>query len=603
MSPDALYVLAVLAATVALFVSDRIRLELVAVLATLALVLGGQIDADEAVAGLGDRVVVLIAALFVVGEALFRTGVAHRVGGLLVARAGSDERRLVALMMLAVAVLSAFMSSTGAVAVFIPIALGLAQRTGIARQRLLMPLAIAAMIGGMLTLIGTPPNLVVAGELRRAGLEPFGFFTFTPIGAVVLVAGIAYMAVVGVRLLGGRGEAAGGGAKPTIRELIAAHDLMDEVFLHRVASGSRLVGQAVREARLIRRYGVTVVGVRRDRGFRAASPETRFEVGDLLLLTGAPDAVARFEAGEGVTRVPLADAPPRQSDDDLGMVEVLVSPQSQVVGRTVLEAGLREVHGLVVQSVLRGGRRVRTPLAELRLEGGDVLLMAGSWGAIRRLARERPNLFVLRLPQEADDVAPARHKAPVALAVTGLMIAGLTLNLLPSVIVVLIAAVALVLTGCLDMPAAYRAINWQSVLLIAFMLPMATALENSGALTLVVDGLVGGLGGAGPMALLAVLFLLTSLLSQVISNTATTVLLAPVALSAAQQLGVSPHALLMGVAIAASTAFATPVASPVNTLVLGPGGYRFIDFVKVGVPLQLVALALCLALLPLLFPF
>jgi di/tricarboxylate transporter len=603
MTPDALYVLAVLAVTVALFVSDRIRLEIVAVLATLALVLGGQIDADEAVAGLGSRVVVLIAALFVVGEALFRTGVAHRVGGLLVARAGADERRLIALMMVAVAGLSAFMSSTGAVAVFIPIALGLAQRTGIPRERLLMPLAIAAMIGGMLTLIGTPPNLVVAAELRRAGLEPFGFFTFTPIGAVILAAGIAYVAFVGVRLLGGRHGAESTGARPTIRELIAAHDLMDEVFLLRVPPRSRLVNQAVREARLIRRYGVTVVGVRRERGFRAALPETRFGAGDLLLVTGEAEAVARLEAGEGVARVPLDQAPPRESDDDLGVVEVLVSPQSRVVGHTAVDAGFREVHGLVVQSVLRGGRRLRTPLADLKLEGGDVLLMAGSWGAIRRLSQERPNLFVLRLPQEADDVAPVRHKAPVALAVTGLMIAGLTLDVLPSVIVVLIAAVALVLSGCLDMPAAYRAVNWQSVLLIAFMLPTATALENSGALALLVDGLVGGLGEAGPMALLAVLFLLTSLLSQVISNTATTVLVAPVALSAAQQLDVSPYSLLMGVAIAASTAFATPVASPVNTLVLGPGRYRFTDFLKVGVPLQLVALALCLALLPVLFPF
>lgn len=603
MPADALYVLAVLAVTVVLFVSDKLRLEIVALLATLALFLGGQIDAGEAVIGLGDQVVVLIAALFVVGEALFRTGIAHRVGGFLIARAGTEERRLVALMMVAVAGLSAFMSSTGAVAVFIPIALGLAQRTGIARERLLMPLAIAAMIGGMLTLIGTPPNLVVTAELRRSGLEPFGFFSFSPIGGVILVAGVAFMALVGVRLLGGRDPAESAGTRPTIRELIAAHDLMDEVFLARVPATSRLVGQAVREARLIRRYGVTVVGVRRARGLRAASPETRFEASDLLLLTGDADAIERLVADEGVARVPLEQAPPRQSDDDLGVVEVLVSPQSQVVGRTVFEAGFREVHGLVVQSVLRAGRRVRASLADLTLEGGDVLLMAGSWAAIRRLARDRPNLFVLRMPAEADDVAPARAKAPLALAVSGLMIAALTVNLFPSVIVVLMAALAMVLTGCLDMPAAYRAINWQSVLLIAFMLPMGTALENSGALDLIVAGLVNGLGEAGPMAVLAVLFLLTSFLSQVISNTATTVLVAPVALSTAQQLDVSPYTLLMGVAIAASTAFATPVASPVNTLVLGPGRYRFTDFLKVGVPLQLIALVLCMALLPLLFPF
>ncbi len=603
MTADSLYVLVVLALTVGLFVSDRLRLDVVAILATLALVSGGQIDARQAVAGLGNSVVVLIAALFVVGEALFRTGVAHAVGGLIVARAGRSETRLVALMMVAVALLSAFMSSTGAVAVFIPIALGLAERTGIPRERLLMPLAVAAMIGGMLTLIGTPPNLVVAGELRRAGLEPFAFFDFTPIGVVILAAGIAYMAFVGVRLLGPRAGEVAAPTKPTIRELIAAHELVGEVFVVRVDRTSPLARETLRERDIDRRYGVTVAAVRDRRGFRTPAADTHFQGGDVLVVTGSDGAVGSFAAGEGLERLPLSDDLTRGAEDTVGVVEVLVAPQSQVVGRSVLDAKLREGYGLFVHSVLRRGRRLRQPFADLVLEGGDVLLLSGSWTAIRRLERERPNLFVLRLPAEADEVAPNRQRAPIALAVTGLMMAALALSLAPSVIVVLTAALAMVLTGCLDMNQAYRAINWQSVVLIAFMLPMATALEQSGALALVVELLVRGVGEAGPMALLATLFVMTSVLSQVISNTATTVLVAPVALSSAQVLDVAPETLLMGVAIAASTAFATPVASPVNTLVLGPGRYRFVDFVKVGVPLQLLALALSLAALPVLFPF
>ncbi len=602
MSADALYSLAVLALTIAVFVSDRLRLDIVALLATLALFLGGQIDATQAVAGLGDSIVVLIAGLFVVGEALYRTGVAHAVGGFIVRQAGEGEAKLIALMMVAVAGLSAFMSSTGAVAVFIPIALGLARRTGIPRKRLLMPLAIAAMIGGMLTLIGTPPNLVVTGELERAGLRPFAFFDFTPIGFVILAVGVAYMALVGRHLLEPATDHEDSRAgRVSAMELVNAHDLRDAIFALGVGPESPLVGQALREAKPQSRHRVTVAVMGDDRGFRPALPDTRFAAGDTVYVTGEADDVRAFAETMGLAleRPTLPDAGSRE----IGVVEVLVSPQSQIAGRTVAAAGLRASYGLTVLSVMRNGERVPGPLPEIRLQGGDVLLLSGGWAAIRRLGRERPNLFVLRLPTEADDVAPARAKAPVALAVTALMMVLLTFNIVPSVIAVLMAALAMVLGGCLDMNAAYRSINWQSILLIAFMLPMATALDQSGALALIVDGLVQGLGGQSPLVLLAVLFALTSLLSQVISNTATTVLLAPVALSVAARVDIAPETLLMGVAIAASTAFSTPVASPVNTLVLGPGRFRFVDFLKVGVPLQLAALCLCLLLLPLLFPF
>ena len=603
MTPDAAYVLVVLLVTIVLFVTEKLRLDVIALLMVLALVFGGQIDPREATAGFGDPVVVMIAGLFVVGEALYRTGIAHAVGAWLVRNGGRTEALLIALMMLAVAFLSAFMSSTGAVAVFIPIALGLAQRTGISRQRLLMPLAVGAMIGGMLTLIGTPPNLVVAGELDRAGLTAFAFFDFTPIGSLVLVVGIAYMILVGTKLLGGTATAASADTV-SVRDMLAAHRLAGQFYRFQVPPRSALANKTIGESQIRGRFDVTIAAIEREARRRMARlPATVNETvrpGDVLFATGNEAALARFVEAAGL--VPDSRETDDLDDPEVGVVEVLVSPVSAVVGKTLVEAGFRERYGLIVLSVVRHGRPVEDAEGPT-LQGGDVLLLTGSWEAIQNLQRDRPNLFVLRMPKEAEEVMPARARAPYALGVMVGMMGLLAADLVPAVIAVIMAALAVVLTRCLDMNQAYRAINWQSLVLIAGMLPMGTALDNSGALQLIVDLIIGALGGLGPIVVLTAFFLLTSILSQVISNTATTVLVAPVAMASADLLGVSPYPLLMTVAIAASTAFATPVASPINMLVLGPGNYRFMDFVKVGMPLQLLAMVVCLLAVPIFFPF
>jgi di/tricarboxylate transporter len=601
---DATITAAILATVIALFVSDRLRMDVVALMAVIALALSGVLTPDEALAGFGASVTVLIAALFIVGAGLSRTGVAAAVGGWIAERGGDDPKRLLILMMGAAAGLSAFMSSTGAVAVFIPIALDLAARTGTSPGRFLMPIAFASLIGGMLTLIGTPPNLIVNAALRDAGLAPFGFFAFTPIGLVVFAASAALMLWLGDRLL------PQGGPRGTVRRnpdgaaLLAAHGLSERIVRLRVEAGGALAGRSLEDADLPDRFGLTPLGVRRKGrpGPALARAVTPLAAGDeLVALSAAPGWRAPPELGTRPAEGRLAlDG---VAADGLGLVEAVVAPDSPLIGRSLAEADLVAAHGLHPLSLLRRGEALDLADAEARLRLGDVLLLAGDWERLRRLAGDPEMLVVLRWPAEFDPDPPARHKAPIAVAVSALMLAALTLQLAPSVVVVLIAALALVLSGCLSMPQAYRAINWQSVVLIGGMLPMATALDKSGALAAIVEWLTAALGETGPLALMAALMALTSALSQVMSNTATTVLIAPIALASAQRIGVDPHPVLLGVAIAASTAFATPVASPVNTLVVGPGGYRFRDFLRMGLPLQAAALALALLLIPLVRPF
>lgn len=420
MSNELIFVLVVLAATLVLFVRNRLRLDLIALLSLLALALSGVISTEQAIAGFSEPVVLMIAGLFVVGAAMFRTGVADAVGHRVELLGGSSPKRLTAAIMVVTAFLSAFLSSTGTVAVMLPVVLAIARRRGIPPSRLLIPLAFAALLGGMLTLIGTPPNLIVSNQLAQAGLEPFGFFQFTPTGLTMLAIGLVFMVTAGPYLIPDRSRSAGVSAPP----------------------------------------------------------------------------------------------PPVVGDED----------------------------------------------------------------------ERRP------------------ERAPVAIAIMVLMLLTMTFGLVANVIAVLAAATLLVLTRCVTMEEAYRSINWESVVLIAAIIPMATALDNTGGLALAADALLGLSATAGPLALMAALFVLTSVLSQLVSNTATTVLVAPVALQAALALEVNPHAMLLAIAIAASTAFATPMASPVNTLVLGPGGYRFSDYARVGIPLQLLLLAATLLVVPLLFP-
>lgn len=606
MNAEIVFVLTLLAATVGLFLIDRIRMDMVALLVVAVLALSGLISPAEAVSGFGNPLVVMIAALFVVGEGLFRTGIAAAAGQWLLRVGGSDETRLLAVLIPLIALLSAFMSSTGAVALLLPVVLSMARRSGMNPARLLIPLAYASLVGGMLTLIGTPPNLVVASQMREAGMTPFGFFDFTPIGLVVLMVAGLYLIFVARHLLPTRTVEKRGEAHPPLAEFAQRYDIADQLHLLEVPASSGLAGKTAAEAALRTHYEVTLFGIQRSgRLLSTLVPvlaETRVEAGDRLLVYGSPEAVEQLCLTQRLSSLGFPEGEMERVRKEFGAAEVALRRGSSLIGKTLKEGRFRERFRLSVIGVRRMGEPLSTRFGATRLEENDALLLVGGWNRLRELQQER-DFVLLDTPEEMEEVPSHGQRAPLALAIMlgmlVLMVSGLTSNLTA----VLLAALAMIGSGCLTLPEAYRSLNATSLVLIAGLLPLALAMERSGALALIVDQLVAGLGDAGPRALCVSLFLLTSVFSQFISNTATTVLVAPIAIATAQQMGVSPEPVLMTVALAASTAFATPIASPVNTLVLAPGNYRFLDFAKVGVPLQLLAMGVVIWLTPLLFPF
>ncbi len=604
MTTDMWIVFTLLAGAIALFLSDRVRMDLVALLLVVCLSLSGIITPAEAVSGFGEPVVVMIAALFVVGEGLLRTGIASATGSWLLRVGGGSETRLLLFLLPVVALLSAFMSSTGAVALLLPVVMSLSLRSGLAPSRLLMPLAFAALIGGMLTLIGTPPNIIVSGQMRSSGLEPFGFFDFTPVGLAVLIVGMAYLILVARRLLPSHPLAAD--ERQGIRALYERYDLSRQLHRLEVLPGSPLAQKTPAEALLRTEYEVTLIAISRSGGWLPSLipvlANTRMQYGDQLLVYADSDRLERICREQALSALDCPASAVSRLEQSTGLAEVLLPPDSKFCGQTLKQLRLRERLGLSVIGMRRNRECCPLAFASTELAAGDTLLLAGSWERIRSLSQSR-ELVVLNLPPELEEVPTHGSKAPLALGILGAMLVCMTSGWLDNLSTILLAALAMILSGCVSLKEAYRSFNATSLILIAGMLPMALAMERSGALEYLVRHLVELIGDSGPLMLCASLFLLTSVLSQFISNTATTVLVAPVALSTAQLLGVNPEPVMISVAIAASTAFATPIASPVNTLVVTAGGYRFADFARVGIPLQLIALVLTLLLTPLLFPF
>lgn len=606
MTPDMLFVFALLGATIALFISDRLRMDLVALMVVVALALSGIVTPAEAVSGFGEPVVVMIAALFVVGEGLFRTGIAAVAGSWLLRVGGHHETRLLLFLLPVVALLSAFMSSTGAVALLIPVVLSIARRAGMQPSRLLMPLAFAALIGGMLTLIGTPPNIIVSGQMRTAGLEPFGFFDFTPLGMAILVCAMAYLIGPARNLLPRRTTEPADSQAPGVAALNERYALSRQLHRLQILPGSPLGGKTPAEAALRTEHEITVIAISRSGGLLssllAVLSHTRMQYQDQLLVYTDSEHLSDSCQQLGLRPMGFPAREMTQLQQQFGVVEVILPPESPLCGHSIKEGRFRERFGLSVIGVRRGPDPVVTRFRETCLDAGDTLLLAGSWERIRSLQARR-EMVVLQLPVELEEAPTHGPRAPLALALLLGMLVLMGTGWLDNLSAILLTATAMILGGCVSLREAYRSLNATSLILIAGMLPLALAMERSGALTYLVEHLVALIGNGSPMLLCTSLFLLTSVLSQFISNTATTVLVAPIALTTAQLTGVNPEPVMMTVAIAASTAFATPIASPVNTLVLGPGNYRFADFARVGIPLQLLALATTLLLTPQLFPF
>jgi di/tricarboxylate transporter len=594
-----IYVLTVLAVTMLLFASDRFRLDLVALLALLALLIPGILTVPEGLAGFADPTVLMIAGLFVVGGAIFQTGLADMIGRKLEGAAGGGYRSLMLVIMLAAAGLSAFLSSTGTVAVMLPIVVTLARRSAVSPSLLLLPLAYATLLGGLLTLIATPPNIIISNQLAEAGFAPFGFFEFTPVGLILLAAGMLFLLLLGPRLLPERIRHVAGAAVPSVADLGQQYGLDQLLFELRVTPGSVLANRVISDAAIRSSYGVTVMAITGGAArTRRAEPDSLLQAGDLLTVRGGREAVRRLAAD---CRLELRDGG-AALPAGLLLAELLVPPGSSLAGSTVSEDRFHSRTGITVLALRRAGELLGGGAGQRKILAGDLLLVLGSARALGRLRKERDDVLLVTEPEELRETRFNTRKAPWAGASMLGMLLLMTLGLVPNVTAVLIAAALIVVTGCLDMEGAYRHVNWESVVLIACVLPLATALETTGLVDLAVGSLAVAFDGVGPLLVLAAMFLLTALTGLVISNTATAVLVAPIAIQVAVSTGINPRALLLVVAVAASAAFVTPVSSPVNMLVLAPGGYRFGDFVKAGLPLLLLVMLVTLLIVPWFFP-
>jgi di/tricarboxylate transporter len=608
MNTELALVLALLFGAIVMFAINKPRMDVVALIMMTSLPFTGVITMGEALAGFSDSNIVLIAALFVIGEGLVRTGVARKMGDLLIKKTGKSEVRLLVLLMISVCGLGSLMSSTAVTAIFIPVVLRVAASSGSSPGQLMMPLSFAALISGMMTLVATAPNLVVNSELVRQGFDGFGFFSITPFGVPVLILGILYMLVARRWLPGAKGGQGEVTRRPSLADWVAEYDLAAREHRVRVPAGSPLVGKALSEVGLRSSAGVNIIAIERTRRFGRTllqpTPQTVIEAEDIVLvdLLKTCPSVEGVRDRYGLELLPMAGTYFTDLSQELGMAEVMVPAESKLIGRTVVEANFRSRTGLTAIGFRRGDEAFGTELTEEPLRVGDTLLVVGPWKQIERVRADDTGVVLMRLPVDIEEVLPAPGKAPHALFALGVVVALMISGIVPNVQAALIGCLIMGATGCITGDGAYRCINWKTLVLIVGMLPFSIALERTGGVDLAAGAIATLTQNTGYHAVLALLFLMTAVLSMFMSNTATAVLLAPVAIAVANEMEVSPYPFAMIVALAASTAFVTPVSSPVNTLVVTPGNYKFGDFVKIGGPFALIVMILCVFLVPVILP-
>lgn len=608
MSEEIAFVLLVLVGATALFILDKFRLDLVGFLALTALLLGGVLTVPEALAGFADPTVHMIAGMFVVGGAVFHTGLADRFAQSLAKLGAGSPRKLLLMILLAASALSAFLSSTGTVALMVPVVATLARRSQISPSKLMIPLAYATLLGGTLTLIATPPNLIVSSALAQAGQRPFGFFEFTGPGLCLLAVGIGFLLLFSDGLLPVRVEAGESNARPSARDLWERYALSGWISELEICADSPLVGHSISASQIRTRFSVAIFAVRQGlprtgpetkQPFEQISADTVLRAGQRIIVKGTPASVERFQKEARLTLLGQLDELPQ----GLVAAEVLIPPGATLVGRSVAGSRLRSRFDINVMAVFRSREVLRESVAQTVVCVGDLLLLLGTGAAVVKLRNELKDVILVAETEELKDAAFHKEKSAHALVVISVMLTAMAFDWVPPVVAVICAALSMVLLRCIDAKSAEQAIHWETVLLIATILPLATALTKVGAIDFAAGRLVTGLGALGPYAVMMAMFFVTALVGLFISNTATAVLMAPIALKVAVGLDVDPRALLMMVAVASSSAFVTPVSTPVNMLVFNAGGYRFFDFVRIGIPLLVLIALTSLLIVPFFFPF
>lgn len=617
--------LIILALSAVFFVNGKLRSDLVALCALVLLIVFNILTPEEALSGFSNPIVIMMVGLFVVGGAIFKTGLAKMISSKILRLAGKSELKLFILIMMVTAFIGAFVSNTGTVPLMLPIVVSMAASANISPGRFLMPLAFASSMGGMATLIGTPPNLVVDEVLSNAGFTDLSFFSFTPIGVICVLIGLVVLIPLSkfflVKKEDGKDTKTTTGHSP--KELAKKYQLSDNLYRIQIRPGSRIGGKKLQELNITQAYNLSILEIRRQSSSQGrflktvdqslAGPHTELQENDILYVFGPFEKVNQFAKEQNleltdthVSEYVEGTEVEKLSVREIGIAEVLLMPDSKLINKAVKDSGFRDKYSVNILGIQRKGEYILNDIKDIKMHAGDILLIQGTWDSIARMSQKQSQWVVLGQPLEEASKVTLDYKAPVAALIMVLMIAAMVFDFIPipPVAAVIIAGILMVLTGCFrNVEEAYKTINWESVVLIAAMLPMSLALEKTGASNLISEKLVSGLGDYGPLVLMAGIYFTTSLLTMFISNTATAVLVAPIALQSAIAINVSPYPFLLAVTVGASMCFASPFSTPPNALVMSAGKYTFMDYVKVGLPLQIVMGIAMVFILPLLFPF
>ena len=626
MSSPIVLTLAILFVTAVFFVWGKIRSDIVALCSLLSLVLLGILKPGEALAGFSNSVVIMMVGLFIVGGAIFQTGLAKSISLRLLKFAGKSEIKLFLLVVLVTVFFGSFVSNTGTVALLLPIVVSMATEANTNSRRLLMPMAYASSMGGMMTLIGTPPNMIINDTLIKAGYGSLSFFSFLPVGLMITAIGIVYLFPVSKILTRKKEKSSKSGSVKTPDQLSKEYQLADNLFRIEVSKNSDVINKKLSELNITENYHISILVVRRkdtqegkffkpvinQRNSRLVSADTTLLPDDLLYVFGNFGEVKKFVTDHKLSFLDKSVSETSQRPDfsrdikfdEIGIAEVVVMSNSKLVNKMVKESGFRTNYNVNILGIKRSREYLIYNVKDEKIHSGDALLVQGTWQDIERLNNNEPDVVVVGQPSIEASKVPLTSKAPIAAIIMIAMVVAMVINIVPPVIAVMLAALAMILTGCFrNVEAAYKTINWESIVLFAAMIPMATAMEKTGASQMISGSIVGGLDSYGPYAVMAGIYLATSFLTMFISNTATAVLFAPIALQSALSMGVSPYPFLFAVTVAASMCFASPFSTPPNALVMSAGRYTFMDYVKMGLPLQIICMIVMVFFIPLIFPF
>jgi di/tricarboxylate transporter len=582
-------VVAIVVVCMILFIKDVLAAELVAILAVLALILTGTLTTEEAFRGFGDPALIIIASVFVLSAGLVRTGVVDYIGRKIENAAGKNYTFLLSLCLIVVVTISAFINNVAATAVMLPVALGISNRSQIHPGKFLMPIAFGSMLGGTCTAIGTSTNIVMSAYLTRNGMAPFSFFEFAPIGLIIAGIGIFYMITFGHRVLPSRGDG-------SLQDTYRLREYISEIV---VLNDSPLIGKTIQESRFSEKLELKIISLIRDqKRYFVLRPDFRFQASDLLIVEGSIDNILKVKETYGIEIKPDFKLTKKELEDETTqLAEILLTPMCEFIGQSLKESQFRQRYNLVVLAIHRGGHAIAGQISQTPMQLGDILLVQGRKKDIDELRFYGDFLVLQDLP-----VSPFRkRKARTAILIFLGVIVASSFQTVPIVVAVLIGALLMITSGCITIGDAYHSIHWPAIVLIGGMTALGLAMQNTGLAGHIGSWMVEWVGNLGPTPLLAAFFILTVLLTQPMSNAAASLLVAPIALSAAIDLQLNPRAFIMTIALAASASFITPL-EPACALVYSPGKYKFADFPKFGMLLTLLVMAVVLLVVPRLWP-